>query len=123
MSDEHAADTESQDDPITPSTADSPGAALNGETFFAALFDFSFSTFITTKIIKALYIVAIAFSLLGGLMMIIGGFSNGFLSGVVTLALAPVVVLIYIVMARVWLELVIVLFNISEDIRSIADKT
>lgn len=83
--------------------------------FFASLFDLSFSDFITIRLIKVLYILAIAGSVLGGLILIISGFANGFGTGILFLLLSPLVVILYILMARIWLELVIVVFRIAEN--------
>lgn len=91
--------------------------------FFAALFDFSFSQFITTKLIKLLFILGLIFIAFGYLTMVIGGFAQGFATGLFLLLIGgPFVVLIQIIVLRVWLELVIVLFRIVEHTGILAGK-
>ena len=91
--------------------------------FFEALFDFSFSEFVTTKIIKFLYALLILIAIAGGIYFIVTFFRSGFLTGLVGLIISPIVVLVYIVGARIWLELVIVMFRIAEYVRDIAERT
>lgn len=83
--------------------------------FFGKLFDMSFSEFVTTQLIKLLYILAIAGAVIGGLIFIVAGFSNGAGVGILFLLLSPIIVTFYILMARIWLELIIVVFRIAEN--------
>ncbi len=82
--------------------------------FFGALFDFSFSEFITTKIIKILYGILICLAGLGTLAIIFSGFQQLGGGGIVVLIIAPIVFLLYVILARVWLEIVLVIFRIAE---------
>ena len=83
--------------------------------FFGALFDLSFSSFVTTKIIKVLYVIAIVLAGLGALVWVIAAFTDSVGLGLLTLiVLAPLVFLLYVIYARVLLELLIVIFRIME---------
>lgn len=88
--------------------------------FLAALFDFSFSEFVTTKIIKILYGILIVLAGIAALVAIIAGFIDSAGRGVLMLVLSPLIFLLYVIMARVWLELVIVIFRIAEHVGEIA---
>ncbi len=90
--------------------------------FLSALFDFSFSEFVTTKIIKILYGIFIALAVVAALVAIISGFTNSVGQGILMLILSPLVFLLYVIMARVWLELVIVIFRIAENVGEIAER-
>ena len=83
--------------------------------FFAELFDLSFSTFVTMKIIKLIFIIAIAASGIMALSIIGAGFSQSFGAGIGSLILGPLVFLVYVLGARVWLELIIVVFRIEKN--------
>jgi len=102
----------------------SPPISMEQEAgFFASLFDFSFTEFITTKLIKFLYGLGM---LLGGVMalgLIIAGFAQSAIMGIVFLVLSPLVFLLYVIGARVWLELVIIVFRIAEHTAEIAKNT
>ncbi len=90
--------------------------------FLRSLFDFSFTEFITTRVIKVLYALAVVFCALAALVMIIGGFSRSPGAGILSLILSPVVFLFYVLMVRVWLEVIIILFRIAEHTRTLAEK-
>jgi hypothetical protein len=86
--------------------------------FFASLFDISFTSFITTKIIKFLYVLALIVIGLVALIFVIAAFTRSAGAGVVTLLIvAPLFSLIYVVYARVTLELIIQIFRITELLR------
>ena len=91
----------------------------NERGFLGALFDFSFTTFITTKIIKVVYGVAIFLCGLGALAFLITGFSRGFLAGIGALILSPIIFILYVMLTRIWLELIIVIFRIAEHVDAI----
>lgn len=92
-------------------------------SFFKSLFDMSFNDFITTKIIKILYIISIVVSIILGLVIIFSGFAtNSGAMGIFFLILGPAVAFINIIMSRIWLELIIVIFKIAENTNRIANK-
>lgn len=95
---------------------------MDPKGFFASLFDFSFSSFVTTKIIKLLFILAIVGAGIGSLFVLFSGFSSGFLGALVSLVLAPIYFAVAVILARVWLEIVIVLFRIAENTQKLADS-
>jgi hypothetical protein len=90
--------------------------------FFGKLFDLSFSEFITISIIKVLYIIAIILSAIGALVVLIGGFTKGVGAAIAGIILAPLVFLLYVLIARVWMELIMVLFKIAENTGKMAGQ-
>jgi uncharacterized membrane protein len=87
----------------------------------ASLFDFSFNEFITTRIIKFIYALGIVVAAIGAIGFIISGFANSAGVGVLFLLLSPLAFLLYVVMIRVWLEVLIVIFRIAEHASAIED--
>lgn len=88
--------------------------------FFAALFDLSFSEFITTKLIKLIYAISLVVS---GVVIVAGvvtAFTRSAVVGIVALVLAPIAFLLSALSARVWTELLIVIFRIAENTGEIA---
>jgi hypothetical protein len=93
---------------------------MEAKGFFGTLFDLSFSEFITTKLIKVLYILLLILVAIG---FVIAFFSSlvtmfsrgGFLAGLLGIVLAPIGALIYVILARMWMELIIVIFRIAEN--------
>lgn len=95
--------------------------------FFGALFDFSFREFITSRIIRIVYIlwlVLIAFGFLAGLVSSISLMGDqdfgvlGFFMLIGTFIGTAVSVLV----ARITLELLIVVFRISEDLSALRKR-
>jgi hypothetical protein len=83
--------------------------------FFGSLFDISFSSLVTTKVIKVLYVISLIVIGLFSLFFIIGAFSRSAGLGVLTLIIfAPLGALLYTVYTRVILEFIIVVFRIAE---------
>ena len=102
-------------------------AIVSGATasrgFFGSLFDFSFSSFVTGKLIKVLYVLAIILAALGAVGIIV--FANSPMSTmnpVVAIIVAPIIFLLYIILARVQLEILIVIFRMSEHLAEIAEQ-
>jgi Domain of unknown function (DUF4282) len=92
-----------------PGNIDSPGS------FFANLFDFSMSRFITPSIIKILYVLGIVIVSLFALFVLIASINND--QPVAGLLLAPLYWFFGVIYTRVLLELVIVLFRIERNTR------
>ncbi len=97
---------------------------LQPQGCLAALLDLSFSQFVTTKLIKWLYILLLVLILLGGAVGVISGliaiFSDSFLSGLGIMIASVLGVLIYTVLARVAMESILVIFRIAENTAEIA---
>ena len=94
-----------------------PPAAITSSPssgFLSALFDLSFTSFITTKIIKLLYIISMVGAAIVALSVIVAGFNVNSGVGLLALILSPIAFLLVVAYSRVTLELVIVFFRIEE---------
>ena len=89
---------------------------------FSSLFDLSFSRFITLGIVKVLYVLVLILIAIGWLIGVISGFSQGAGAGIVGLVVVSIVALIQVIFARVWLELIVVIFRIGENTSALAAK-
>lgn len=89
----------------------------------SALFDLSFSQFVTMSIIKILYILAIVLAGLFALFIVITSFISSIVGGLIALVISPIIFLIYVLMARIWLEIIMVIFRIERNTRVVADYT
>ena len=97
------------------------GAESKG--FFRALFDFSFTSFVTTKIIKVLYVLIFVLAVVSALVYTIIAFrvSAGF--GILTLVIGdPLFIIIVMAFWRLVLEAFVVVFRIAEDIRALRER-
>ncbi|HEY1321047.1 MAG TPA: DUF4282 domain-containing protein, partial [Streptosporangiaceae bacterium] len=108
-----------------PAGQPSPGPQVSGSSagFLNALFDFSFTSFVTPKVIKILYILIMILTGLGAAGFIASAFSLSLGFGLIALfILAPLFFLITIALYRIVLEFFIVVFRMSEDIRTLRDR-
>lgn len=101
----------------------------NDKGFFGSLFDFSFDNFIAPKLIKFLYVLSLVLISLGAVFYVIFGFAmmasgsdSGAIVGLIAIVASPILWFLYVMGSRVWLELMIVVFKISEDLKDIRDS-
>ncbi|HET6443006.1 MAG TPA: DUF4282 domain-containing protein [candidate division Zixibacteria bacterium] len=97
---------------------------INWQDF--AIFDFSFTNFVTTKLIKLLYIISLIFIVLGFFAFVIGAFglmiNDNIGGGIAMLCFSPFILVIYVLMARVWSEFIIVIFRIAENMAELVEQ-
>jgi hypothetical protein len=92
--------------------------------FFHPLSNFSFSQFVTTKIIKFLYGFSIIAAGLMAILFVIFGFSTSMGFGVFALLVgAPLIFLLTMICSRVVLEIIIVIFRIAENTAPKGEKS
>ena len=89
---------------------------------FSVLFDFSFRRFITVRLIHILYVFALIGIGIATLGLIVSAFAGSAAMGVLMLLIgAPIFFLLSLLSARVSLELIVVLFRMSENTSAIAE--
>ena len=89
--------------------------------FFKSLFDFSFTSFITPKIIRIVFGIVIVLVGLAALIYVIVAFRANLVLGIVTLLiLAPLGFLFYVIWTRIVLEVVMAIFTIADSTRALA---
>lgn len=87
----------------------------DAKSFIGGLFDFSFTTFVTLKFLRVIYGILVVLILLGGLAFLLRALSLGGVGVVLGLIFVPLGTLLYLVFARMWMELIAVLFRIGEN--------
>jgi len=88
-----------------------------------ALFDLSFQKFVTVGVIKIVYLLGMALIALGWLAIIIAGFAGaGFLGGIGAILIGAVVALLYLLILRMWLELIVSIFRIAQNTSVLASR-
>ena len=86
------------------------------------LFDMSFTEFITTRVIKFLYLLGIIIMGIVTLVGVFGSFKSGFFFGIGSLIVAPFLFCLYVVFIRMWFELIVVIFRIAENTGRMANQ-
>ncbi len=90
-------------------------------SFFRSLFDVSFTSLITTRVIKVLYVLIIIVDALTTLAYVIIAFRISSTAGILVLFLiGPIMFILYLIIWRVLLELVIAIFRIKENTQELA---
>jgi hypothetical protein len=95
-----------------------PSGAMGTDTsgFFSALFDFSFSSFATPKIVKFVYLLATVVIALFYLVWVIAAFSENAGLGIFVLILGVVAAIVYLAFIRMTLEIYYAIVRMSQDI-------
>jgi uncharacterized membrane protein len=82
------------------------------------LLDFSFQHFVTPRLIRLLYALSLIAAVLATLTWMFSGFGSGnYLYGLFTFVTGPVAFIIYILSARVVMEVILAIFQIAEKLR------
>jgi hypothetical protein len=98
-----------------------------GKGFFAALFDLNFDETVSTRLIKAFYLLAVLLISLISLFMLLVGlwalqFNWGRYFGVFLVPAAPLTWLFQLVITRIFMEFVINQFKITEHLKAIRER-
>lgn len=98
-------------------------SAITQRGFFESLMDTRFDSLITPKLIRFLYVVSIVALILGVLFAVVAAFATDAGMGILFLILAPIVALIYLIVIRLYLELIVVAFKIRDAAEQVAENT
>lgn len=93
---------------------------MNQKGFLASLYDFSFTSLITTTMIKVVYVVMIVIGAIAAIGALVWGLLNP--GGAVMLAAAPLGFLLWSIATRLWLELIGAVFRIMEANVELAER-
>lgn len=93
-----------------------PDPGREGAGFFAALFDFSFTNFVTPILVRFVYLLATVALVITWLIFLVSGFASSVTAGLVALVLGPVLLVIYLAIVRMTLEFYLSVVRMSEDI-------
>jgi hypothetical protein len=88
----------------------------NAGGFLSALFDFSFTTFVTTKLVKVLYVLCIIVAALYAVFFIIAGFARGGIFGILALIGSVILFFAFVIYSRICMEVIIVIFRGAEHL-------
>jgi Domain of unknown function (DUF4282) len=102
-------------------------ARADGDTkgFFGALFDFGFTSFVTPKIIKALYVLYTIWMVVWAVIFLRLGFKYGGAAGGITVLVVvdPIFLLLTLGVYRVILEFFMVIHRIHDDVKVIRERS
>ena len=100
-----------------------PRRQAAGTGFLGALFDFGFTSLVTPKVIRVLYVLIMIGTVVSALALTITMFKVSATLGILTLVFgAPLFVLIVLAIYRVILEFFMVAYRIADDIRALRER-
>jgi uncharacterized membrane protein len=76
--------------------------------------DFSFKRFVTPRLIRVLYALSLLAATLAALTWMGSGFTHSVLYGFFTLVTGPLAFILYVLTARVMMEIILAIFQIAE---------
>ena len=108
-----------------PSPRPGVGGLIWSETraLFGLLFDFSFKRFLTPRLVRILYSLSLLAAVLSALAWMGSGFRDGVMQGLFTLVTGPVAFFIYVLAARVLMEVVLAIFRIAERLENLPQRS
>lgn len=93
---------------------------MQAKSFFSSLFDYSFSSYITPKMIRVLYVLTTIVVVLWTLAIVFVAFKASTAAGILTLVIfGPIIFVITMIYVRVGLELLMAFFRIHGDVEEI----
>jgi Domain of unknown function (DUF4282) len=107
-----------------PAAADpSPREAADTRGFLGALFDFGFTSFVTPKVIKVLYMLIVIGTVVSALVVTIVAFKASTVFGFLMLVFGdPLFILIVLAIYRIILEFFVLTFRVAEDVRALRER-
>lgn len=88
---------------------------MQDKGFLGSLFDIGFRSFVTTKIVSVLFVIAMVLSAIYTLFLIATAFSADSGAGIGVLVFSPLIFFLFVLYSRVLLEFVVVVFRIYEN--------
>jgi hypothetical protein len=92
---------------------------VESQSFFSGLFDFSFKEYVTPKIIRVIFVILIVFAAIGAVALLIGSARGGGFGIVLGIIFAVVGFFLYVILFRIYLEVVSALFRINDNIATL----
>jgi len=102
-------------------------SALSGlwqqiRTVLDLVLDLSFKRFVTPRLVRMLYVLSLLAAVFYAGSWMFSGFKSGTLSGLFTMVTAPVAFLLYLIFARVTVELILAVFRIAEKVAPLSEE-
>jgi hypothetical protein len=109
--------------PAAASADSAPSDTADTRGFLGALFDFGFTSFVTPKVIKVLYLLIVIGTVVSALVVTIIAFKAGTVFGLLMLVFGdPLFILIVLAIYRIILEFFVVTFRVAEDVRALRER-
>ncbi len=95
---------------------------MEDKGFFGSLFDIRFRSFVTTKIVPALFIISLVVSGIYTIFLVATVFGADSGAGIFVLIVSPLIYFLLVLYSRVVLEFLVVVFRIYENTSVMAGR-
>jgi len=96
---------------------------MTAKGLLRSLYDFGFTSLIATRIIKFVYALLVISYSVGAAILFLALLATGKPAGILfAIIFVPIFYLIYLIMLRIWMELIVVFFKIGEDVHAIRHR-
>lgn len=85
--------------------------------------DLSFKRFVTPRLVRMLYVLSLLAAAFYAFSYMFSGFTTGTFTGIFQMVTAPLAFLLYLIVARVTVELILAIFRIADHLAPMADET
>lgn len=104
-----------------PGSSSGPGRPTpdGNKALIKSLYDFKFDYFVTPKVLRFFYAVAVILLSLSAVIFLIGSLTQGSEGIAVGIIVTPIAYFVSLVMLRIYFELIAALFRIADDLRAI----
>jgi len=106
----------------SPASLVPPEVKEQAKGLLGSLLDFRFESFVTPKIIKVIYFLMLLGVAVSSLLFLITSISSGVIGLVIGLVGAPILLVIGAVLARVYVEIIMLAFKMLETLQRIEAK-
>lgn len=84
--------------------------------------DLSFKRFVTPRLVRMLYVLSLLAAAFYAFSYMFSGFAGGTFTGIFQMVTAPLAFLLYLIVARVTVELILAIFRIADHIAPMSDE-
>lgn len=102
-----------------PGPANRPPSPDEGKALIKSLYDFNFDHFVTPKILRFFYALSVILLSLAAVIFFIAMLTQGAEGIILAIIFVPIGYLVYLIMIRIYFELISALFRIADDLRAI----
>lgn len=84
--------------------------------------DLSFKRFVTPRLVRMLYVLSLLAAVFYAGSYMFSGFKNGTFAGIFQMVTAPLAFLLYLIVARVTVELILAIFRIADHLAPMSEE-
>ena len=98
-------------------------ASLDAKGLIRSLYDFGFTSLIAMRVLRFVYAILVILYSIFVAILFVGFLASGKGAGVAfAIIFVPIMYLLYLILLRIWMEIIVVFFKIGEDVHAIRHR-